>query len=356
MLKTTCAAVLLCSVLPGVSVTGSSSYQIPMFNDMFLYNYTGINTQNILTPDSYKDIISNSILSDAYSKKFDINSDGKIDILDLINAVQKVHNFECQAEVVQENIPLPETVQPEVTEPPAPVTDISVQETAPVPEPVIDDSDVISYGIDVSRCQGRIDWQKVKDAGVQFAMIKAGEGTGVADRFYENIQNAQAAGIECGVYWFCQARSKEEAIAEAQACINTISGYKLSFPVACDYEYRALKNNNPLACDKTAMTDAIIAFLDKIQSSGYYSMLYTNTDFSRTYLDFNRIYADYDIWFAGYKVSEPTIKCGMWQYSETGRLDGLDIDGLNLGNTYVDLDIAYRNYPAKMKKYHLNGF
>ncbi len=366
MLKTKCAAALLCTVLPGVSVTGSGASQTPMFNNMFLYNYAGLNIQNVSGPDSCRSILSSNILSEGYAEKFDINSDGTVDILDLINLEQRAKRYDSEITILQENATaVSVTEQPAVTEPPvvtAPptaTTDISVEQTAPVTEsapPEIDDTDMISYGIDVSRYQGRIDWQKVKDSGVQFAMIKAGEGTSVADRFYENIQNAQAAGIECGVYWFSQARSTDDAIAEANACIDTISGYKLSYPVACDYEYRALKNNNPLASDKAKMTDAIVGFLSYIQNSGYYAMLYTNTDFSRTYLEFDRINADYDIWFAGYKVSEPTMKCGIWQYSETGRLDGLDMDGLNCGNTYVDLDISYRNYPAKMKKYHLNGF
>ena len=104
------------------------------------------------------------------------------------------------------------------------------------------------------------------------------------------------------------------------------------------------------------LTDTVIAFLNTIQSNGYYSMFYTNLDFSGRYLEFERISDNFDIWCAGYSIPEPNMPCGMWQYSQTGEVDGTDITGLNGSQNYVDLDISYKNYPAKMKKYHLNGY
>ena len=85
-------------------------------------------------------------------------------------------------------------------------------------------------------------------------------------------------------------------------------------------------------------------------------MLYTNTDFSGKYLEFSRITEKYDIWFAGYSVDKPGMPCGIWQYSETGVKDGIDIDNPNTGQTKVDLDIAYKNYPQIMKDLHINGY
>lgn len=276
--------------------------------------------------------------------------------------------------------PAPAVTQaPVVTEPPVVTTvveDVTIAVTEPIvyqepeiqhaviqdavasPQPVveeIDDSDVTRTGIDVSRWQGTIDWQRIKNAGIQFAIIKAGEGTEVESKFYENINGAKAVGIDCGVYWFSNAKSIEEAESEAQACLDAISGYQLEYPVVCDFEYRSLKNN-PLANDKKALTDTILAFLNKTQSNGYYSMFYTNADFSSTYLEFDRITVDFDIWCAGYSIPEPNMPCGIWQHSQTGVVDGTDITGLNGSQNYVDLDISYKNYPAKMKKYHVNGY
>ena len=219
----------------------------------------------------------------------------------------------------------------------------------------IDDSDITCTGIDVSKWQGRIDWQQVKNSGVQFAIIKAGEGLEVESRFYENINNAKAAGINCGIYWFGHATSPGEALEEARACMNAIAGYQLEYPVVYDFEYRSL-DSNPLANNKSLLTDTIRAFLGTLQDNSYYSMFYTNGDFSRRFTEINRISCDYDIWCAGYNTSAPSLECGIWQHSEKGTVPGMDIDRLNGSHTDVDLDISYKNYPMKMIKYHLNGF
>ncbi len=254
-----------------------------------------------------------------------------------------------------ETVDVPETVQEQV------LPEETVQETvSDEPEEAavqseIDDSDITCTGIDVSKWQGRIDWQQVKNAGVQFAIIKAGEGLEVESRFYENINNAKAAGINCGVYWFGHASSTEEAEAEARACMDAIAGYQLEYPVVYDFEYRSL-DSNPIANNKSLLTDTIRAFLSTLQQNSYYSMFYTNGDFSRRFTEINRISCDFDIWCAGYNASAPSLECGIWQHSDKGTVAGMDIDGLNGSHTDVDLDISYRNYPMKMIKYHLNGF
>lgn len=254
---------------------------------------------------------------------------------------------------------IPQTEQEAVTEPEPPVQEeeqvVAAEPAVAAEQPVIDDSDITCTGIDVSKWQGRIDWQKVKNAGVQFAIIKAGEGLEVESRFYENINNAKAAGINCGVYWFGHATSPEGAVEEARACMNAIAGYQLEYPVVYDFEYRSL-NSNPLANNKSLLTDTIRAFLNTLQQNSYYSMFYTNGDFSRRYTEINRISCDFDIWCAGYNTSAPSLQCGIWQHSETGTVDGMDVDRLNGSHTDVDLDISYKNYPMKMIKYHLNGF
>lgn len=262
---------------------------------------------------------------------------------------------EAEVTTVTEEIPIIITEPVEYLEPEIQHAVVDNTVASPPLAEEIDDSDITCSGIDVSRWQGTIDWQRIKNAGVQFAIIKAGEGTEVESKFYENINGAKAAGINCGVYWFSNAKSVEEAVMEAQACLDTISGYQLEYPVVCDFEYRSL-NNNPLADNKTLLTDTVIAFLNTIQSNGYYSMFYTNLDFSGRYLEFERISDNFDIWCAGYSIPEPNMPCGMWQYSQTGEIDGTDITGLNGSQNYVDLDISYKNYPAKMKKYHLNGY
>ena len=308
---------------------------------------------------------SSLVVSGVYVPGFDINFDGVFDSTDveLIKSAREKKRIE-EEEKRQQQIAAEEkaakeeaerkaaeeasTIQLTVTEPP-------VMQSPQTAEQEIQSLDTEMHGVDVSRWQGRIDWNRLKAAGVEFAMIKAGEGTGVERNFYANINGAKEAGVYCGVYWFSNAHTYDEAIAEANACLEVISQYQLEFPVVCDFEYRSLKNN-PLADSRKDLTDALIGFLGTIENNGFYSMLYTNTDFSGKYLEFSRITEKYDIWFAGYSVDKPGMPCGIWQYSETGVKDGIDIDNPNVGQTKVDLDIAYKNYPQIMKDLHINGY
>lgn len=202
-------------------------------------------------------------------------------------------------------------------------------------------------GIDVSKWQGVVDWNKVRAAGIDFVMIKAGEGTKVEETFIRNITGAKQAGIQCGIYWFANARNTDECKAEAKACLETIKPYQLEYPVVYDFEYRTL-DNNPLANDREKCTDVICTFLEEIEKSGYYAMLYSNRDFPSRYLNIRKLTDRFDFWYANYGLDSPDVSCGMWQRSCTGRVDGIQYD--------VDLDISYIDYKSIMQNLHINGF
>jgi GH25 family lysozyme M1 (1,4-beta-N-acetylmuramidase) len=219
----------------------------------------------------------------------------------------------------------------------------------PIGTPVYEPEDLSEgiNGIDVSKWQGTdIDWDKVKQSGIEFVMIKAGEGIEEEVNFRRNIEGAVNAGIKCGVYWFANASTTEEAESEAMACLKTISGNCLEYPVAYDFEYRTLENN-PADGNRTLMTDIAATFLESIQKSGYYPILYSNTDFLDNYFYADRL-AKFDLWYAGYNVENPDRDCFIWQKSCTGGIDGI--------NTYVDIDVSYKDYSAIIKRYHWNGF
>ncbi len=203
-----------------------------------------------------------------------------------------------------------------------------------------------SNGIDVSKWQFDIDWEAVKASGIEFVMIKAGEGVEEEVNFRKNIEGAKKVGLQCGVYWFANASTIEEALTEAEACVKTISGYQLEYPVVYDFEYRTLENNTAEG-NPQLITDMINEFMLSIQHSGYYPMIYTNLDFLKNYLDESRL-NPIDLWYANYHIEEPDIDCMMWQRSCTGQIDGI--------NTDVDLDISYMNYPQIMQEYGWNGF
>ncbi len=203
-------------------------------------------------------------------------------------------------------------------------------------------------GIDVSRWQGDINWSKVKEAGIDFVMIKAGEGTAMESMFLKNINGAKAAGIQCGIYWFANARCVQDAHVEAQACMNVIKNYKLEYPVVYDFEYRTLDNGNPLANNRALCTETINTFLHDLEAGGYYAMVYTNKDFPQRYLNIDDITSRFALWYANYSISQPDVKCSIWQYSCKGKVDGILYD--------VDKDISYVDFQSQIISAGLNGF
>lgn len=207
------------------------------------------------------------------------------------------------------------------------------------------DNQVVSYrGIDVSNFQGEIDWQQVKNAGVDFAMIRLGYrgyGTGVIEldeRFEANIQGATAAGIDVGVYFFSQAISEEEAIEEANFVLQNIKNYNITYPIAYDMEPIPDDTARTDYLTGRQITDHCIAFSETIKNAGYIPMIYSNKRQFILKLDLSSL-ADYDTWYAGY-ISQPDYPYDfkIWQYTDKGQVPGIE------GN--VDLNISFVDYPT----------
>lgn len=207
----------------------------------------------------------------------------------------------------------------------------------------------VRKGIDVSKWQGNIDWEKVKASGVHFAMLKCGAGRTIDEpQFKYNASECERLGIPYGVYYFSYAYTEDMAAAEAQRCLELIKGLKLSYPVAFDFEYDSVDwaAKQGVKVDKTLASAMARAFLNAIEAAGYYGLLYTNADYLRNYYDAD-IPKRYDVWLATYKANakvedKPAQAGGMWQYSSTGKIDGIE------GN--VDLNYAYYDYPAIIAK------
>ncbi|MCR5503088.1 MAG: glycoside hydrolase family 25 protein [Lachnospiraceae bacterium] len=196
-------------------------------------------------------------------------------------------------------------------------------------------------GIDVSRYNGKIDWEKVKGDGVEFAFIRAGyrgssEGKLVTDdNFTANIEGALEAGVKVGVYFFTQAISAEEGREEAEYVLDLIRDYDVTMPVVLDVETYA--NGRGEAIDASTRTDAALAFLDTVRDAGYTPMLYANLKGYLIMLETDRI-EGYDKWFA-YYASFPVYypyDFQIWQYSEKGEVAGIDGD--------CDLNVCMKRY------------
>ena len=201
-----------------------------------------------------------------------------------------------------------------------------------------------TFGIDVSKYNGTIDWNAVKNSGVNYVIIRCGYrgyGTGVLvedPKFAENIKGANAAGIKVGVYFFTQAINRSEAVEEASMVLQLIKNYKISYPVFLDVEYSGAAGNTGRAdnLDKSTRTEVIKAFCETIQNSGYTAGVYANKSWLTDKIDASQL-TRYKIWLAQYAAAPTyTGRYDMWQYSSKGKVTGISGD--------VDLNISYLGY------------
>lgn len=202
-------------------------------------------------------------------------------------------------------------------------------------------------GIDVSTWQNNIDWKKVKESGIEFAMIREGYGKSnpsqVDDCFHRNAQEIQKNGIPFGVYHYSYAQNVNDAINEADFCLSNINTYRLEYPVAFDIEDSSMQN-----LGKRTLTDICKAFCNQIEQAGYYAMIYCNVNWIENYLYKDELLQKYDLWLAHWEVDKPKYECGIWQYTSSGSISGIS------GN--VDMNISYKDYPLIIKTNELNGF
>ncbi|MCD7918663.1 MAG: peptidoglycan-binding protein [Clostridiales bacterium] len=194
----------------------------------------------------------------------------------------------------------------------------------------------IYRGIDVSKWQGSIDWDKVAAAGIQFAFIRAGYGSSASQKdskFEANYKGAKAAGLMVGAYWYSYTTTKAGGQKEAAACLEVIAGKSFDLPVYFDQEYE----KSIVALSNSTRTTICKAFCDAIQAGGYTPGIYASTDWINNKLNYTEL-TDYSIWAAQY-ASSCTCKADydIWQYSSKGSVSGIS------GN--VDMDYLY-NLPG----------
>lgn len=169
------------------------------------------------------------------------------------------------------------------------------------------DEAVSTAGIDVSDLQGSIDWQAVKDDGIDFTMLRCGrrgstEGQLYTDkRYFENVEGATRVGLPYGVYFFSQATSEDEALEEAEYVLSLINGAGVTYPVVYDQE--------PVTDSAGRANNLSRLNIDQINAAVWYAE-YTNEHPTSSYHDFV-----------------------MWQYSHTGKVSGISTD--------VDMDILF---------------
>ena len=207
-------------------------------------------------------------------------------------------------------------------------------------------------GIDVSKYNGDIDWKKVKQSGIDFAILRVGfrgyeTGKIVSDnKFKENAQMATSNGISVGAYFVTQATNYAEGKEEANQAIAKIkeSKVKITYPIVVDIEWAGGSEGNQGRADYITVaqrTEAARGFCETIKNAGYTPMIYANKYWLTTFLDMSKL-SSFDVWLAHYVSGAPTKtsdykgKYAIWQYTSSGSVSGIT------GN--VDIDISYKSY------------
>lgn len=203
----------------------------------------------------------------------------------------------------------------------------------------------VRHGIDVSEFQGRIDWEKVRSSGIDFVFVRAGHrmfesGELVKDtRAVKNLTRAKKAGLEVGVYVFSQAVTEKEAREEAQLCLDVIkeSGVEVTLPIVFDPEIQIEYYARLNFIDGEQFTDNTLAFCKAIKKAGYAPAVYANCSTQTDILDMSRLDGHATIWYADYNyIPESPYQFTFWQYSNTGRVEGIPEAETDLNVWFVE--------------------
>lgn len=200
-----------------------------------------------------------------------------------------------------------------------------------------EDGSYAKRGVDVSRYQGAIDWELVKEDGIDFAIIRAGArgyGTGKLvpeEGFMDNAVKASEAGLEIGVYFFSQAVNEQEAIEEADCVLEALEGNEIAFPIVYDLE--RVSGGRMDGLSKESMTNICLAFCNRVSEAGYLPMIYGNMETFMLMLDMERV-EHIEKWLAYYNPEFYfPYNFRIWQYSESGRVKGI--------NGKVDMNLCF---------------
>lgn len=184
--------------------------------------------------------------------------------------------------------------------------------------------------IDVSEWQGTIDWKKVKESGIEFAILRAGfgrESSQIDDEFERNYNNAKKAGIKLGAYWYSYADSVADAEREAKACLTVLKGKTFELPI-----YYDLEDKSQLNFSKKTLTAIAIMFCNTVKAKGFNVGVYASLNWFTNYLDYEVLKKHYSIWLAQY-YNTNQLDCDIWQHTSEGTVKGI----LNA----VDLNVIF---------------
>ena len=206
------------------------------------------------------------------------------------------------------------------------------------------EKEIFAYGIDVSSHQKTVDWQAVAESGIRFVILRAGTSNGKDTAFEENYLGAKAAGLLVGSYFFTYAVTEEEMLADAKLFEEWLAGKEFELPVYVDVE---TEEQSKLPAGELTRLTAL--FRSYILEAGYYCGVYASYNWFDWYLDKEALGGKDALWMAKWAPSGTLSQnlsgdCGVYQYSETGRVPGI--------STTVDLNVCYVDLPAIVAEYY----
>lgn len=209
---------------------------------------------------------------------------------------------------------------------------------------------VFQQGADLSKFNRNVNMKLAKQNGMDFVILKAGSGySGEDPKFQQNYNNAKAAGLNVGAYWYSYAVNVEEAKEEAVRYLKILGKKQFEYPVYLDFEDPSQRR-----IPTKTKTDMAIAFMSILEKNGYYTGLYSSGYWINNQFERERL-KDYDIWIAHWHVTSPncfTPDYGMWQFTNKSKIKGVP----DTGEGGVDMNYSYKNYPKIIKNAKLNNF
>lgn len=195
--------------------------------------------------------------------------------------------------------------------------------------------------LDVSKWQGRIDWDKVKASGkidgVMLRVLGSKGGRPYLDPYFvRNYAECARLGLPVGGYYYTCAVTQRQTEEELAALRAALADKNFQLPIAVDAEDPKLRGLTP-----AKLSARVAEAAAQLEAWGLYAMVYTYTNFADTALDMAAL-AAYDLWIADYRGTRPTRKHGMWQYTSSGRVPGI--------SGPVDLSVAYKDYAGIIQR------
>lgn len=209
---------------------------------------------------------------------------------------------------------------------------------------------VFQQGADLSKFNRNVNMKLAKQNGMDFVILKAGSGySGEDPKFQQNYNNAKAAGLNVGAYWYSYAVNVEEAKEEAVRFMKILGKKQFEYPVYLDFEDPSQRK-----IPKKTKTDMAIAFMSILEKNGFYTGLYSSASWINNQFERERL-KEYDVWIAHWHVTNPncfTPDYGMWQFTNKSKIKGVS----DTGEGGVDMNYSYKNYPKIIKNAKLNNF